>query len=240
MSSNTPNRRTRIDFDAIRGFRGSSQSTKRQGEHLTGVEKPSGRVTGFNPATGSLRTLSPGAHRTNSATGSRRLNPPAAPGSGTEPSLLVKHQSPWEKYKRSHGIRLGEEEDDMVDVAEVRDPWSDDIIVPPKKEGPTPYVVAVRNFSTYHGEENCRILQQVKHENIVAVRDIFLYDDSFYVVSEHMPMSLSLFTGFPKHLDEDQLASILGQGGSELRLCWVGRLTCGRSSTGWCTLRQKG
>lgn len=106
----------------------------------------------------------------------------------------------------------------MVDVADVRHPWSADFIVPPQKEGPTPYVVAVRSFSIHDGEEKCRILQQVEHENIVSVRDVFLHDELFYVVFEHMPMSLSLFTGFPKHLDEDQLASILGQGGFEFHL----------------------
>lgn len=218
MSSQSLNRRTRIDFDAIRGFRGASQSVTRQDDHLTDGETPSRRGTGFNPAAGFPRALSSGTYRTTSATGSKPLNPPAALGHGTENTLIVKHQSPWEKYRKSHCIRLGEEDDDMVDVADVRHPWSADFIVPPQKEGPTPYVVAVRSFSIHDGEEKCRILQQVEHENIVSVRDVFLHDELFYVVFEHMPMSLSLFTGFPKHLDEDQLASILGQGGFEFHL----------------------
>ncbi|KIW36748.1 uncharacterized protein PV06_11044 [Exophiala oligosperma] len=212
MSSNSLNRRTRIDFDAIRGFKGPSQSVTRQEDHHTDSETPSRHGTGFNSAAGLPRALSSGIYRTTSAAGSKPLSPPVALGHGTENTLIVKHQSPWEKYRKSHCIRLGEEDDDMVDVADVRHPWSDDIIITPKREGPTPYVVSVKSFSIHNGEIKCRMLQQLEHENIVSVRDIFLYDESFYVVFEHMPMSLSLFTGFPKHLDEDQLTSILGQG----------------------------
>ncbi|EHY57101.1 hypothetical protein ABEF92_004008 [Exophiala dermatitidis] len=149
MSSKSLNRRTRIDFDAIRGFRGPSQSVTRQDDHLTDGETPSRRGTGFNPAAGFPRALSSGTYRTTSATGSKPLNPPAALGHGTENTLIVKHQSPWEKYRKSHCIRLGEEDDDMVDVADVRHPWSADFIVPPQKEGPTPYVVAILNGLVY-------------------------------------------------------------------------------------------
>ncbi|OQU97171.1 hypothetical protein CLAIMM_03147 [Cladophialophora immunda] len=37
----------------------------------------------------------------------------------------------------------------MVEVADVRHPWSADFIVPPQKEGPTPYVVAILNGLVY-------------------------------------------------------------------------------------------
>ncbi|KAJ4507485.1 hypothetical protein HRR83_004063 [Exophiala dermatitidis] len=205
MSSKS-NRHTRIDF---RGFRGSSQSMTRQDDHLTDGETPSRRGTVLNPVAGFPNALSSGTYRTASATGSKPLNSPAALGHGTENTLIVKHRSPWEKYKKRHCIRLGEEDDDMVDVADVRHPYSADFIVPPQKEGPTPYAVAVRSFSIQNSGEKCRMLQQIEHENIVSVRDIFLHDELFYVVFEHMPMSLSLFTGFQTHLDEDQLASIL-------------------------------
>jgi hypothetical protein len=87
MYSNPQNRQTLINFDAFEDFRGSSQSTTRQHEHLADDETPSLYGSDFNPAAGSPRRFSSGTYRTNSATSLAALR------HRTEATLFVKHQS---------------------------------------------------------------------------------------------------------------------------------------------------
>jgi hypothetical protein len=156
---------------------------------------------------------SSGTDLTNSVTDLKHLKLPAALKSRAEASKFVKSESPWKKYEKSHEIRLGDE--DRVIVADMKDPWSDDVAWV-EQQGPTPYVVTVRSFPSHNGEEKCRMLHRIRHANIVSVREIFSYEGSFHIIFEHMPMSLSHFTGFQKHLNERQLASILRQGSSAM------------------------
>ena len=108
-----------------------------------------------------------------------------------------------------YDIRL--RDGDPFTVAEVKDPLSYDI-ASTELLSPTPCVVTVKRFPECNAEKKIKMLQWIRHKNIVSVREIFNYEGSFYPIFEHMPMSLSHFTGIQKHLTERHLASILGQG----------------------------
>jgi hypothetical protein len=158
----------------------------------------------------SQRARSPGNYRTHTVTnGLKRLKLPEALRSRSEPNEFVRDGSPWEKYEKSHDLRLGEGDEDRVTMANVRYPWSNEVHFAGLR-GPTAYLVNVRSFPTHDGEEKCRMLQWIRHNNIVSFREIFSYERSFHAVFEHMPMFLSLFVGFQRYFSEPQLASILG------------------------------
>lgn len=83
------------------------------------------------------------------------------------------------------------------------------------------------------------MLQRIEHENIVSVRETLRFEGSFSAVFEHMPMSFSLFIGFQKYLDEDQLTSILGQKGSDAWISPSYITDCRRYLTVLCISQQK-
>jgi hypothetical protein len=200
MSSNLDKRHTRIDFGALYN---QNKGEERAPSNLTHLYHA--------PVTATKGLLSPKADPTDRATGLKHLRLPTVAKSRAGASKVVKFESPWEKYEKSHEIRLGD--DDLVTVADVKDPWSYDIALT-EPQSPTPYLVTVRSIPAYNAEEKVHMLQRIQHENIVSVREIFSYDGSFYPIFEHMPMSLRHFLGIRKFLTERQLASVLGQGGS--------------------------
>jgi hypothetical protein len=54
------------------------------------------------------------------------------------------------------------------------------------------------------------MLQRTHHPNFVSALDAFRFEQSLYVVFEHMPISLQHIAGNP-YMNELRLASILGQ-----------------------------
>lgn len=108
--------------------------------------------------------------------------------------MRAKLKSPWCSYDKIYQLRLGD--GDRVTVAERKEPPSD--------------VVTVRSFSGPKVEDKLRMLQQIQHTNFVSALEIFKFEESFYVIFEHMPISLHYIAGNP-YINELRLAAILGQ-----------------------------
>jgi hypothetical protein len=123
-----------------------------------------------------------------------RLVEAVASGVRAHEYIMTKEGSPWRSYERIYQLRLGV--GDRVTVAERRSP---------------PFnVVTVRSFSGPRVEDKLRMLQQIQHANFVSAFDAFKFEQSLYVVFEHMPISLQHIAGNP-YINELRLASILGQ-----------------------------
>ena len=106
----------------------------------------------------------------------------------------IKLESPWESYEKTYELRLGA--DIRVTVAERRTfPYDE---------------VSVRHFTGPDIEDRLHKLQQIQHNNLVAVLEIFQCKEMIYAVYEHMPVSLHHIASNPR-LDEIRLAAILGQ-----------------------------
>jgi hypothetical protein len=107
----------------------------------------------------------------------------AALNSRTKAPTAVKYECSWEKYEKNYDFRLFVDGDRVI-VAEVKDPWSYDVSLAELRR-PSPFVVTVRSFPAHKAEEKLRMLQRIQHENIVSVREIFNYEQSFHVIFEH-------------------------------------------------------
>jgi hypothetical protein len=108
--------------------------------------------------------------------------------------IMTKEWSPWGSYEKIYQLRLGV--GDRVTVAEHKSHPFD--------------VVTVRSFSGPRAEDVLRMLQRIHHPNFVSALDAFRFEQSLYVVFEHMPISLQHIAGNP-YMNELRLASILGQ-----------------------------
>ena len=141
-------------------------------------------------------------------TGLKRLRISEAVDSGVRAAEYIRtqHLSPWTIYEKLCHLRHGL--GDWVILAEQIRPnvnvgWTE-------SQDPLSSLVTVRTFSGHSTESKLRMIQQIRHRNIVAVREIFAFEGVSHVVFEHMPLSLSHMAGSP-HLNETRLAAILGQ-----------------------------
>jgi serine/threonine protein kinase len=120
----------------------------------------------------------------------------------------MKRSSPWESYEKKYDLKL----DDFVTVA--------------TRKPPSYQVVTTKRFPTQESKDKVHNLQHLRHENLVAVLDIFIFDDSVHVVLEHMPVSLAQVVASPVYPNERQLAVILKQVSSaDLIICSKIKLT---------------
>ena len=102
--------------------------------------------------------------------------------------------SPWFTYKRIYDLRLGN--DFYVTVAE-------EMAFPYKK-------VFIRPFVSTNVNQ-LRLIQQVRHPNLVTILDAFRHDNKTLVVFESMPVSLRDIATSSLGVDTIRLAAILGQ-----------------------------
>ena len=102
--------------------------------------------------------------------------------------------SPWFTYKRIYDLRLGN--DFYVTVAEE--------MAFPYKE------VFIRPFVSTNVNQ-LRLIQQVRHPNLVTILDAFRHDNKTLVVFESMPVSLRDIATSSLGIDTIRLAAILGQ-----------------------------
>jgi hypothetical protein len=101
--------------------------------------------------------------------------------------------SPWEIYERVFDLNLN----GPVTVAQRKAPLSG--------------LVAVRAFPVKAAEKVLYMCHRVRHDNIVEVLDAFTTEKAFYIVTEHMPISLEQVVDSTKYPTERQLAAILRQ-----------------------------
>jgi hypothetical protein len=136
------------------------------------------------------------SHAIDPKTGLMRLRLVEAVNSGVRAHeyIMVKEGSPWRSYERIYQLRLGV--GDRVNVAERKSPPFD--------------IVTVRSFSGPRLEDKLYMLQRIQYPNFVSALDAFKFEQSLYIVFEHMPISLQYIAGNP-YINELRLASILGQ-----------------------------
>jgi hypothetical protein len=125
--------------------------------------------------------------------------------------------SPWDRYRYSYGLELG------GPVAVVR------------KAPATKHLFTMRSFSSFGAEEKLDRLQHLKHTNILASFDIFFYQNSYYIISEHAEISCEEF--IVARPDEVQLAAIISQ--VSCRFAMLIGLTWYRFLAPYATLRHK-
>lgn len=122
----------------------------------------------------------------------RRINLPVKPASsyGDRP-IPVTEGSPWKHYRNAYGLELG---GPLTVVC---------------KTPATKQLFAMHSFSEPSKEEKLYMLRQLKHENLLSPEEIFFFENSFYIVSEYLAISLEeLILVRP---DEVQLAAIVHQ-----------------------------
>jgi hypothetical protein len=107
--------------------------------------------------------------------------------------IPTKRESPWNSFREAYELNL----DGFVSVASQRSFPHDSVIVKLLK-GPGI-------------EEKLRMLEKIRHRNIHAVLECFIFQDCRYVVFEHVPISLSHIVKSPSYLSELELAAILAQ-----------------------------
>jgi hypothetical protein len=108
--------------------------------------------------------------------------------------LRVKHESPWKIYNHLYELDEG-----RVSVAE--------------RKRPAYGLVAIRRFSGAGAESRLATLRRVRGEYLIKCMSVFLFDDVFHVVFEHMPVTLVQIVGVPKYPEKNQVAAIVAQVG---------------------------
>ncbi|KFY50099.1 hypothetical protein V495_00354 [Pseudogymnoascus sp. VKM F-4514 (FW-929)] len=111
-------------------------------------------------------------------------------GTSSFTNIIARQESPWETYKKHFDLDLNS----PVTVAQ-------------GKAG----LVAVREFSVAAAEKALYMHGRVRHSNIVEALDAFTTETSFYIVLEHMPISLYQIVESAKYPTEPELAAILRQ-----------------------------
>lgn len=108
-------------------------------------------------------------------------------------NIIARKESPWEIYQEVFDLDLN----GPVTVAKGKARHSE--------------LVAVRAFPVAAAEKALYMHGRVRHANIVEALDAFTTETSFYIVLEHMPISLDQIVESAKYPTEGQLAAILVQ-----------------------------
>jgi len=115
--------------------------------------------------------------------------------------LMVKKESPWKYYDALHTLSLGRNKYRFI-IVETR--------YPPLGGSDAETVFSMREFRARDMEPNVDMFRQIQHKNFVPTLDAFLFEDSHYIVFEHMPCSLHEIRAL-EHLDELKVAAIVWQ-----------------------------
>ncbi|KAI9776696.1 MAG: hypothetical protein M1839_009423 [Geoglossum umbratile] len=129
-------------------------------------------------------------------TASRRKKIPAIrlpinPSNSSTELLPVLSGSPWDLYKKDFSIELG------GSIAVVH------------KKPVTEDLFAIRSFSGQDTDEKLYMLCLLRHESFLLSHEIFFFEDTYFIVSEYMAISLEELT--IARPDELQLAIIIHQ-----------------------------
>ena len=134
----------------------------------------------------------------NANIGERHLLVGSVPPAEREPgSGKIKHESPWKTYDAGYDLKL----ESFVKVA--------------VRKAPQHGKVAIRKFADRDATRELDMLRRVRHERFVQVLEIFEFETVYYVVFEHVLVTLREVVGSAAFPTERQLAAILGQVGSK-------------------------
>ncbi|KAH8799662.1 kinase-like domain-containing protein [Xylogone sp. PMI_703] len=195
MASNPDKRLTQLSFNKLREYElhpHSGNDAKWADDHSDrtvarqNITKQQSRERASSSKTDAIDT----------STGMARLRLVEAVNSGVRARgyVMTKEGSPWRNYKRIYQLRLGV--GDHVTIAEHKSHPFD--------------LVTMRCFSGPRVGEKLDMLQQIQHPNFVSAFEAFRFEQSLYIVFEHMPISLHYIAGNP-YINKLRLASVLGQ-----------------------------
>jgi len=108
-------------------------------------------------------------------------------------NLRTRWESPWNSYEPIIDLQIS----GTVTVAQRRSPAFG--------------LVHVKEFPSPDAEKALYMYRQIQDENFVAALDAFTTDDSFYIILEHMSVSLAQTVMSPRYPNERMLAAIIGQ-----------------------------
>jgi hypothetical protein len=195
MTSNPDKRHTQISFNTLIGPWAQRQSGRGTEQADSTSDRTSTKRSSAKFLT-KKRASSPESVAVDPESGLVRLRLVEAVNSGFRASkyIMMKEGSPWRSYRKIYQLRLGV--GDRVTVAECKTHPFD--------------LITIRSFSGPEVEDKLNMLQRIQHHNFVSALDGFRFEQSIYIVFEHMPISLLFVAGNP-YIDELRLASILGQ-----------------------------
>ena len=209
MSQTSDKRRTRINFSSLRETgprpKASSFNQVPEEEDITDTrtilqhEVVGQRREGDYPTYHGALDPTTGLKRL-------RLVDAIGPGPGPHEYVRTKNLSPWDTYEKLGELRLGVE--DWVTVAQRKQPSAN---LPDSSSN----LVVVRKYSGSDAQGRLERLHQIRHANIVSMREIFAFEDASYVIFEHMVICLSQVAG-NLLLNEIRLAAILGQASAKI------------------------
>ena len=101
---------------------------------------------------------------------------------------------PWKFYERIYDLRLGE--CDPVTVAEGKGVSCD--------------LVSIRRISGAEVDQKLEMIRLIQHPNFVTAHEVYRRNDDYYIVMEHMHLSLQETVANP-YLDDSRLAAIVGR-----------------------------
>ena len=108
-------------------------------------------------------------------------------------SLSIQYESPWRSLRSDYELNLG----GFVTVASHREKERDSFIV--------------KRFSGPDMASKLRMLQRIRHANFLSVLQRFSFENSYYVVFDHVSISLTHIVTSPPYLRICELAAILFQ-----------------------------
>lgn len=185
---------SRIDLGSIGSGLGSRVSPRLQPLEET-ARIAEGGSTVWNtssPATGAAHQVTERANKINIQRPGISVRQQPRPGREEKP-IPVKHESPWKTYKKGYELKL----DKYITVAVHLFPRSGK--------------VAIKEYARSEAEQNCEMLNTVRHVRFIKALELFEWDQTCYAVFEHVFVSLVQVVACPAYPTERQLAAILGQ-----------------------------
>ena len=176
-------------------FPNPNRNTQFEMEGLTGLEQstwlpePEGYVTEGQQALQDHQVLKKNAPKRKRSLSPQRFM-------GMVPGIQyrgMRDGSPWEIYWKRYQLKFVH----FVTVAV-------------RRERPCNRVF-VKCFSEPDSREELRMINSIRHDHIVTALETFRFEGSFYVILEHMDISLVQIVASPPYPGELELAAILGQ-----------------------------
>ena len=205
MAPDSPDRHTRINLFDTPGSASSpassissslSSATAVSTRHVTPTEK---RLTAPTEQRSTVikRQKTTTATENTTLTGSDHedlaIVQAAEQGVSVLESLSIQYESPWRSLRSDYELNLG----GFVIVASHREKERDSFIV--------------KRFSGPDMATKLRMLQRIRHANFLSVLQRFSFENSYYVVFDHVSISLTHIVTSPPYLRICELAAVLFQ-----------------------------
>jgi serine/threonine protein kinase len=100
----------------------------------------------------------------------------------------------------------------------LRSPWDDydyvrqlDQVILAKRKAVYFRVVEIRQFYCDDVLQQAQVLSQIQHPNVVSLYDIYCHDGQFFLIAEHLDVSMSQLDIRKHQLEEWEIATIISE-----------------------------